>query len=101
MPEPASNHRPSPPLALRPEQELAFAERCLGLDPKNYHTWAHRQALVGAWGGGLWGAELAYAARQLDADPRNNSAWVQRAWVLRTAPEGAAGAGAAAEAYAR
>jgi hypothetical protein len=61
-------------------------------DAKNYHAWAHRQALVAAFAGehpGLWAAELRGASRLLRADARNNSAWAQRAFVVGAAPEGA------------
>ena len=58
----------------------------LSLDSKNYHSWAHRQALVAAWG--LWDRELAFVDSLLEQDFRNNSAWNQRFFILthRRAP---------------
>ena len=50
------------------------------MDPKNYHSWAHRQALVAAWE--LWDTELEFARMHIEQDFRNNSAWNQRYFVL-------------------
>ena len=61
-------------------QELEFAEHCLEDDPKNYHTWAHRQAVVERFA--LWEQELAYTAHMIQADVRNNSAWNQRFYIV-------------------
>lgn len=33
-----------------PLQEMRFAADCLALEPKNYHAWAHRQAVLVAAG---------------------------------------------------
>ena len=66
-------------------QELQFAAECLERDAKNYHAWAHRQAVVRAFG--LWAAELSYVAELLRADVRNNSAWNQRYVVVAEAPD--------------
>lgn len=52
----------------------------LSMDAKNYHSWAHRQALVAAWG--LWDSELEFVDSLLDQDSRNNSAWNQRYFIL-------------------
>lgn len=81
-------------------QELEFAAACLQRDAKNYHVWAHRQAVLlaateqlsnssggsgaGSSGGqsgaaaaaqaaALWSAELAFTDRMLREDVRNNS----------------------------
>ncbi len=96
-------------------QELAYAEEALAFDAKNYHAWAHRQALLAAFGGGgaagsaggagagtrrLWERELAFTERLLRDDVRNNSAWNQRFFVLARAPEGQV-AGAPNEVYDR
>ena len=84
---------PLPPPPSRCQQEMAFTAACLAHDAKNYHAWAHRQALLlaasaeaggGAGGGGaataaaaavagLWSAELAFTERLLREDVRNNS----------------------------
>ncbi len=82
-------------------QELAFAAEALAFDAKNYHAWAHRQALLAAFGSSsssansssstshgpatsssLWESELAFTDRLLREDLRNNSAWNQRFFVL-------------------
>lgn len=72
---------------------MAFSAACLQHDAKNYHAWAHRQAVLLALagsedgsgpGGGpaaaqraqaqaLWSAELAFTERLLREDVRNNS----------------------------
>jgi hypothetical protein len=66
---------PSPGLTcLFAPQELEFAAACLQHDAKNYHAWAHRQAVLAALGtSALWGAELAFTERLLRQDVRNNS----------------------------
>ena len=91
-------------------QELAFAAEALAFDAKNYHAWAHRQALLAAFGGSssstsqgpaacssLWENELAFTERLLREDLRNNSAWNQRLFVLAKGQL----AGTQAELYAR
>lgn len=65
---------------------MEFAAACLSFDAKNYHSWAHRQAIISAFGGSLWAEELEYTAELLEADVRNNSAWNQRAFVMTKAP---------------
>lgn len=75
----------------RAVQEVAFSAACLQHDAKNYHAWAHRQAvllaLAGSSGGvcgapsaaqqaqarALWANELAFTERMLRQDVRNNS----------------------------
>lgn len=102
---PLRTRKPCRPL---PPQELAFAAEALAFDAKNYHAWAHRQAVVaafgrpgagGAVGAALWGAELAFTERLLRDDVRNNSAWNQRHFVLANVP--AAQLGEPAEVYDR
>ena len=66
-------------------QELAYAADCLAQDAKNYHAWAHRQAIVKQFG--LWQQELEVTTFLLQEDVRNNSAWNQRFFVLSGAPE--------------
>ena len=68
-------------------QELDFAGHCLEDDPKNYHTWAHRLAVVDHFG--LWQEEMVFTALMIEEDVRNNSAWNQRCHVL-SRPEGSA-----------
>lgn len=72
---------------------MAFSAACLQHDAKNYHAWAHRQAVLLALAGSdssggpagappaaqqaqaqaLWAAELAFTERLLRDDVRNNS----------------------------
>ena len=61
-------------------QELAYAAERLSEDAKNYHAWAHRQAIVKQFG--LWQQEREVTAHLLQEDVRNNSAWNQRFFVL-------------------
>ncbi|KFM29067.1 Protein farnesyltransferase/geranylgeranyltransferase type-1 subunit alpha [Auxenochlorella protothecoides] len=73
----------SPAPALEAERELhaalAFTGACLALDAKNYHAWAHRQAVVAAaWEESVARAELEATRQLLGEDPRNNSAWSYR-----------------------
>lgn len=69
-------------------QEMEYSAACLSFDAKNYHAWAHRQAILTAFGGALWPQELEYCQHLLEADVRNNSAWNQRAFILKKAPVG-------------
>lgn len=65
-------------------QELQFTAACLRVEPKNYHVWAHRQAvLLAAAAPEAWAAEAALIEQHLAPDVRNNSAWAQRAFLLR------------------
>jgi Protein prenyltransferase alpha subunit repeat len=43
-------------------QEMRFAADCLALEPKNYHAWAHRQAVLLAAAGAAGGPQPAAAA---------------------------------------
>lgn len=61
-------------------QELDYAAECLAEDPKNYHAWAHRQAIVRHFG--LWQQELEAVNELLLEDVRNNSAWNQRFFII-------------------
>ena len=47
---------------------------------KNYHAWAHRQAIVRRFG--LWQQELDAVDELLHEDIRNNSAWNQRFFII-------------------
>ena len=57
-------------------QELAYVDRCLEGDEKNYHAWSHRAAVAARWG--LWQGELGMTKAMLARDVRNNSAWSHR-----------------------
>jgi protein farnesyltransferase/geranylgeranyltransferase type-1 subunit alpha len=81
------NHRRRWALARGAERaldELEFTSACLAFDAKNYHAWAHRQAVLTAFGSleDLWDDELDFTSRLLEDDCINNSAWNQRAFVL-------------------
>jgi len=58
-----------------------LCSEALAADAKNYHAWAHRQAVVAA--AGTWRQELKYVDQLLQEDVRNNSAWNQRAYVMQ------------------
>ena len=80
--------------ALHVRDEMEFSAACLVYDAKNYHAWAHRQAMIKAFGAPgegpwLWGEELTFTERLLRDDIRNNSAWTQRYFVAVHAPESA------------
>lgn len=69
------------------EAELGYADRALQQDGKNYHAWAHRQAVLNAASiqgdAQCWTEELTYVERMLEDDVFNNSAWTQRSWVVQ------------------
>ena len=65
---------------MHDDQEMEAAAATLALDAKNYHAWAHRQALVAAWN--LWDEEWTFTEAVLADDVRNNSAWNQRFFIL-------------------
>lgn len=66
-----------------PIPELAFIERTLDIDTKNYHTWGYRQWLLAHFNDdALWAGELPYVEKMLASDVRNNSAWHHRFFVL-------------------
>ena len=66
--------------------EMEFSAGCLAYDAKNYHAWAHRQAMLTVFGAelksNLWAEELVFTERLLRDDVRNNSAWTQRYFIL-------------------
>ncbi|KAJ6612684.1 protein prenylyltransferase [Mycena sp. CBHHK59/15] len=65
--------------------ELAFVARALRADEKNYHTWAHRQWVLAAFGDAdpaLWTTELDLVDAMMNRDVRNNSAWHHRFFVV-------------------
>ena len=80
------------------KQELAFIQKCLRVDEKNYHTWSYRQWILAHFGGtgntmdenqledsgdnSLWEGELDFIQIMLNNDIRNNSAWHHRFFVV-------------------
>ena len=70
-------------------QELAFTQRILKKDSKNYHAWQFRQWAIKTFA--LWSDELAYIEQLIDEDVRNNSAWNQRYFVVRNTSGGGGG----------
>lgn len=70
-------------------QELEFTEQCLVDDPKNYHSWAHRQAVVERWG--LFEEEMLFTKQMIEDDVRNNSAWNQRFFIISQISQYASG----------
>ncbi|KXN92160.1 Protein farnesyltransferase/geranylgeranyltransferase type-1 subunit alpha [Leucoagaricus sp. SymC.cos] len=67
-----------------PLPELRFIERCLQVDPKNYHTWSYRQWLLSHFvdDEDLWKGELDFIENAIGDDVRNNSAWHHRHFVV-------------------
>lgn len=77
-------------------QELAFIQRGLEVDEKNYHTWSYRQWILAHFGGtgkstsdesqdvdnSLWNGELDFVDSMLIRDIRNNSAWHHRFFIV-------------------
>lgn len=65
-------------------EEMNFAAACLQYDAKNYHAWAHRQAVLKQFfDQGLVRREDAYSRECIELDPLNNSAWSQRSFLLK------------------
>lgn len=59
--------------------ELAFVGQCLGVNPKSYGAWHHREWVLGRATAPPAGREdLALCERLLAADPRNFHAWEHR-----------------------
>ncbi|KAL4517688.1 hypothetical protein Ndes2526A_g02072 [Nannochloris sp. 'desiccata'] len=84
--------------------EMEFSAACLAFDQKNYHAWAHRQAILTAFGShvvSLWAEELAVTEKFLRQDLRNNSAWTQRFFILEKMPRGKVLLGTPQEVYDR
>eukprot|EP00955_Chlamydomonas_euryale_P087078 364267-Chlamydomonas_euryale.AAC.11 len=75
--------------------ELDFVARALAADDKNYHAWAHRLAIVAAFG--AWDGEAGFADACLSRDVRNNSAWQHRGAALRARLHGGTGGGGGGE----
>jgi len=69
------------------DKELGYTAQALSCDGKNYHAWAHRQAVLNREEDeNLWSSEMEYIDQVIDKDPFNNSAWTQRALVVRHTP---------------
>lgn len=66
-------------------EEMEFSAACIASDAKNYHAWAHRQAILVAFAtrrSELWEEEFSFTEFLLRDDARNNSAWNQRFFVI-------------------
>lgn len=73
----------------RIEQDLEFAARLGGSNPKNYQLWYHRRALLEIRFAGdekiqVAQKELDYVDNILDDDNKNYHAWSHRQWIIRT-----------------
>ena len=91
-------------ITRKAKQELAFIQKGLKVDEKNYHTWSYRQWILAHFGGtgnttitsttrsttsdenqldnSLWEGELDFIESMLISDIRNNSAWHHRFFVV-------------------
>ena len=85
-------------ITRKAKQELAFIQKGLQVDEKNYHTWSYRQWILAHFGGSsrstgttsnenqldnnLWDGELDFIEKMLISDIRNNSAWHHRFFVV-------------------
>lgn len=75
-------------LTKTPQAELAFIQKGLEVDEKNYHTWSYRQWLLAHFDGitsdqgNIWDGELDFVDAMLKNDVRNNSAWHHRFFVV-------------------
>lgn len=65
------------------ENELECSLEALENDVKNYHAWAHRQAVLAQAHAQDLIKELKYVEKCIDNDVHNNSAWTQRAFILQ------------------
>ena len=74
--------------ARRPacEAELALTQECLGLNPKSYPVWSHRQWVM-EWGRCAWQheRELKLTSKFLALDDRNFHCWTYRRFLVRAA----------------
>ena len=66
--------------------EFALTQECLGLNPKSYPVWFHRQWVL-EWGrcSWQWPVELKLTAKFLALDDRNFHCWTYRRFVVKTA----------------
>ena len=95
-------------ITRKAKQELAFIQKGLQVDEKNYHTWSYRQWILAHFGGtgntitttatkstsdenhqlenvgdnSLWEGELDFIDSMLNSDIRNNSVWHHRFFVV-------------------
>ena len=85
----------TPPDALatidveRIDNDLEFASKLGGTNPKNYQLWYHRRALLELRFKGdekidVAQKELSYVDKILDDDNKNYHAWSHRQWIIRT-----------------
>jgi protein farnesyltransferase/geranylgeranyltransferase type-1 subunit alpha len=66
------------------ERELAFINKVLDEDSKNYHGWSYRQWVVKKFD--LWNKDATYTDDLLVFDVRNNSAWNYRFYLIFNNP---------------
>jgi geranylgeranyl transferase type-2 subunit alpha len=68
------------------EAEFALTQECLGLNPKSYPVWHHRQWVL-EWGrcSWQWPVELKLTMKLLALDDRNFHCWTYRRFVVKTA----------------
>lgn len=73
----------------RIDNDLEFADKLGGSNPKNYQLWYHRRALLELRFKGdekiqVAQKELSYVDKILDDDNKNYHAWSHRQWIIRT-----------------
>lgn len=68
------------------EREFRLTQECLGLNPKSYPVWHHRQWVM-EWGGCAWQhpIDLKLTAKLLMMDDRNFHCWTYRRFVATVA----------------
>lgn len=68
------------------EREFRLTQECLGLNPKSYPVWHHRQWVM-EWGGCAWQhpVDLKLTAKLLMMDDRNFHCWTYRRFVATVA----------------
>ena len=68
------------------ETELALTQECLGLNPKSYPVWFHREWII-VWGrcSYQWPIELKLTGKLLALDDRNFHCWTYRRAIARIA----------------
>eukprot|EP00966_Prymnesium_polylepis_P269103 6216414-Prymnesium_polylepis.1 len=66
--------------------ELALTQECLGLNPKSYPVWFHREWVI-VWGrcDYQWAVELKLTGKLLALDDRNFHCWTYRRAIARIA----------------
>ena len=68
------------------QQEFALTQECLGVNPKSYPVWFHREWVV-RWGECSWhlATELKLTSKLLALDDRNFHCWTYRRSIVRIA----------------